>query len=924
MRIRATHYWRLLLILFLIGGCRTRIDEGRFRSQSQLQTFEVVPNLARLDDVLIPSFPLRVAAKYVLSGIRLDGAPASPELKYARFMQMLEYLDRYAQLSPAPLKSNASQAMASLTYRDWLQAEHRNLPPFASFEREMLFLVKNLDKLDPATAQDEVIAPQLGRAERPAVGSEAYRVMEKSRRHMTEWMRAARLNEKTAELLSAAALRSPREIQKGVHVALQMIGLSALVKPLFQVSDLALDSLEHGLTATIATLTPEFTLEDAENMLFELARLRGLISLQPDWVVSVMTEAEKAMRSTKASAEELVKSQIDSGYFQTADPSASLLLSLMIGGYIKSLPEAQAKNIFSDLIDAASPELRQQDVLGAALRNSGPLAKKTLQLFADAEGLTTEAKSVLNDLLANNEAMDFSLVTQTLADREASSLKIVRVYERPLGVGSLADVYRIDVQQNAPFLTAESSEQDSGSSALTADSIEQEWHAQACLAAAQGQALTGVLKALSSKPKATAADVIAVCKENGLDAQTLIQNDSTPQWIREAAQSKTIPLAVRILKPETASYLAQEQAVMKEIIEKYDRAMDADEREQLAQKNHISTFHPRLGNMLQTYVDLIKEELNTGLTLKRQRLAAQKTSSYESIVADPSKQYLLRTRVPRIAQLPLSNQSQMKGNALVQEFLPGADFVHMAEQHQLAPLTRKRTAGELLKIWLRGALYDDTRLVHADLHRGNILTDALGTTRSSGSATRSIIQASLIDFGMAVETTGSETTDFSYDIINLGIGVYRRDVDRVLHSLRSLADLSHMQNSPANHADQRTYAQAFLKSYKDPDGNNSPPPLDAWFSWAKDKLPPPLRLQFPTHVLNLIRGYLTVKALHSNEGATDWDTLRINIELALKPGNLAKIWQAYRKSNSLENGTHSKSFRTEEALAEELRTMDGK
>lgn len=909
----------IMVLMFSLSSCRTRLAEGTLRSQHELQTFEVVPNPARLDDIRIPSFPLRVAAKFVLSGIRLDGDPSSPELKYARFLQMLEYLDHYARLSPSPLGSGTPQLGAPPTYRDWLRVEHQNLPPFARFQREMRALVKDPEVLDPQKALREVITPVAGRAELPVAGSEARRMMTTARNHLTEWMREARVNEKTAGFLSAEFLRAPREFQKGAKGLIQMVGLSALVSPLFQVSDLFLEAVEQGMTAAIKPLTPEFTLDDAENLLFGLARLRGVIRFQRDWVVSVMTEAENAMRSTRAAAQELVKLQIDSGYFRSEDPSTSLLLSLMIGGYIKSLPEAQAQDIFSDLIDSASPELTQRDVLEAALRNAGPLAKKTLQLFADAEGLSPEVKAVLDNLLASNEAMDFSLVTRALSDREASSLNIVRVHERPLGVGSLADVYRIDVKPDASFLASRASEIGQSEPTLTASAIELEWQAQACLAAASGNTLTNVLKELSRQPKSTAQDVIAVCEKNGLDAKRLLKDRSTPEWIRDAVQSQTLPLAVRILKPETEEYLATEQTIMADIIAQYDRAMDEDEKAQLAEKNHISHYRPRLGNILNAYVDLIKEELNTELTLKRQRLAGTTTSSYESVVADQAGPFLLRTRVPRIAPLPQSEQSPMMGRAVVQEFLPGGDYVRTASRLQIENSVRKRAAQELLKIWLRGALYDETRLVHADLHRGNILTSVLGAGRPEGSASRPIIQVALIDFGMAVDTTGTEMTEFSYDIINLGIGADRRDIDRVLRALRSLADLGSDQNTPASYAAQRKKAEAFLKTYQDPDGKNSPPPIDVWFSWAKDQLPLELRLRFPTYVLNLIRGYLTINSLYSSEGATEWDAVRINLDLALEPGNLSKIWQAYRTSKSSDQGTSPQNFGTEKDLGDDLR-----
>jgi hypothetical protein len=159
----------LIVLTFLaLGGCRTRFAEGTLRSQTPASPFEIVSDPGRFDSIEIPSFPLRVAAKFILSGIHLAGEASSPDLKYARFLQMLEYLDQYARLDPTPIRAAEYHPNAAPTYRDWKRAEHLNLPPFARFDRELRALLRNPQNHSAESTMGEVIPPPLrqGRAAR--------------------------------------------------------------------------------------------------------------------------------------------------------------------------------------------------------------------------------------------------------------------------------------------------------------------------------------------------------------------------------------------------------------------------------------------------------------------------------------------------------------------------------------------------------------------------------------------------------------------------------------------------------------------------------------------------------------------------------------------------------------------------------------
>jgi hypothetical protein len=100
-------------------------------------------------------------------------------------------------------------------------------------------------------------------------------MLTEARSQLTDWMRQARLNERTADFFSEEFLRPHKDLQKGAHGALQMFVPSALLSPLMHLSTAALDAAQEGITEALNPLTPQFTLENIENLLFTLASMRG-------------------------------------------------------------------------------------------------------------------------------------------------------------------------------------------------------------------------------------------------------------------------------------------------------------------------------------------------------------------------------------------------------------------------------------------------------------------------------------------------------------------------------------------------------------------------------------------------------------------------------------------------------------------------
>ncbi len=863
---RASILLQIFVAMNFLTSCVVRNNSVTIATDPPLQRIRVIPQALDEGRVKVPSYPVRVFAKFMLSGVSLGPQPTSDALKRKRFLQALEYLDAYFSAA----RGRSFPGRVHTTYGSLLGEVHANLKPEALFSSEMAALI------DPQSGR--VIPPRFGHLEASrAATPNVLQTWKGSREGLEQLLKSSQIGKELSRFLSGQVTFAPKELNAMVRRGFHNTALDAVLTPLTNTSDHFLSLLEKHLGKGIEPFTTPKQFTDVENLLRTWAAGRTVLALDDRGVIAFMNRVEKLLREVKSTAQERIAAMLKGGFFASADVATQSLLRLVVGRYIEELPEEFSKNLISDLIDAAEPQMSDTEAMKVVIQSMGPLAKKTLQLFSRKVSLSPEAIEVLQSVESANEAMAFGPVLKSIAG--VQQLKITALEEKAIGVGSVADVYRAWVEpQSLP----------QSPQLFSAENLQQEWNEQTCLLNLGKGSLTRTGKGKKKQ--------VRTCGPNE------IQPDLAPQWIQTAQNDNTIPIVIRLIKPHAQRYLDLEKKIFRGIVRAFDAEMEKEEAKAAQEPGEGNIEFPRLSNDLSSYILNIEKELNAATTVDLQTRARGEGSSYESLVemrrlpgkktplSGSARDLILRTRVPRTRLLRMRADAPLRSTGgTIQEYLPGSDLTASLKKAGYSQATSKRLVKEIVKIWLRSALYDKTKLVHADLHPGNILSTL--TTAATG---ESIALLSFVDFGMTIDAAQADTNEpLSESLVNLGLGAQFNDVPRIVRALRGLARSESV--AATQESEQTALARIYLRTRQQAKLET---PIEIWFQWIKDRVPAAQRLEFGADVTNLIRGYLTVSELFDAHGGTAFDAVAVNLELAMeRAGHSKDIWDAYWSGN---------------------------
>jgi hypothetical protein len=216
-------------------------------------------------------------------------------------------------------------------------------------------------------------------------------------------------------------------------------------------------------------------------------------------------------------------------------------------------------------------------------------------------------------------------------------------------------------------------------------------------------------------------------------------------------KNRDLPAVVRILKPEAAQSLFEDQRIFEQII-------PLIESHPLSQGTELERF----GQFARSFFEAANREMNASLTAEQQQKAAAVYSRVLRLKPDHSS--IVHLRVPQIL-----HPEWVSPSVLIQEMAAG---VSMSRFFEFDPRMRRLVSEALALVWVEEAVFR-SGFFHADLHQGNV--------KVSRNPDNSLV-VSLLDFGMTGELSLRERVAF----LKLSAGVEFSSRIEIRSALREL------------------------------------------------------------------------------------------------------------------------------------------
>lgn len=129
------------------------------------------------------------------------------------------------------------------------------------------------------------------------------------------------------------------------------------------------------------------------------------------------------------------------------DPEVQKFIKLFLNYYYQSVDEDVLKNIINDMIEKASGEITNEDLMLAVFKNSGPGLGKLLQQLTNEAGVSDEMADLMRTIESENKTVPYHLVKEVVANDEGG-FQLSRISKTSLGTGTMAQVNKATLKRS--------------------------------------------------------------------------------------------------------------------------------------------------------------------------------------------------------------------------------------------------------------------------------------------------------------------------------------------------------------------------------------------------------------------------------------------------------------------------------------------
>lgn len=188
-------------------------------------------------------------------------------------------------------------------------------------------------------------------------------------------------------------------------------------------------SLAHGLPANVVSSEiNDYFLQELSTQLLQTVHL----------------EIERNLNQIDQASEEVLKQLNTVKGESKNDKILILMVKTLFESYFKELPLQTKKNIVLQMLSEGL-SLSTERKLEILIMHSGPQMQKLLQVVAQQEGFPPQIQSLFKKLESQAKKIPFWYL-QKLIDKTSFDFEILNLEQKPLGVGTMAQVHRAKIK----------------------------------------------------------------------------------------------------------------------------------------------------------------------------------------------------------------------------------------------------------------------------------------------------------------------------------------------------------------------------------------------------------------------------------------------------------------------------------------------